>query len=171
MARFVFLFAALLVGCAPDAKKMALADIDLGNMQSVQAIRSQLGPHDGAAFASYVIRHHRLSVNFCGQPPINSDGKEPTTVGEAIDLAMLREAAERQASRDAKRPKHRRELAREQWTYLISQRDTAIDAQSRLRMQFGDEAELRPEWKSSEIRMNAINQKLRTIKSAAFGVR
>lgn len=169
MARTIFLFVGLLAGCAPETRDIALADIDLKDMQTVQTIRADLQPQEGIAFANYVARHHIASAEFCGQPLLRSDGKAPTTIGEAIDLAMLRDAAEHRASMEAKRPKHPRKLAREEWDKLILERDIVIDAQTRLRAEFGVGIEQRRDWKSLESRMTAVNKRLVALKPSVFG--
>lgn len=169
MARAALLFAVLLGGCAPSARDIALADLDLSDMQTVEAIRNQLSEQDGQAFASYIVRHHVKSANFCGQPLKRSDGKGPETVGEAIDLAMRRDALELGAQMAAWAPKHPRELARQQWDDLVRDRDIKIDAQTRLRMQYGDDAMHQPEWKALEASLAEIDRKLVSMKPRVFG--
>lgn len=169
MTRAVFLFVALLAGCAPQARDITLADVDLRNMQIVGAIRAGLEPEERIAFANYIVRHHARSANFCGQPLMAVNGKEPTTIGEAVDLSILRDAAERLALIESKKPKHPLQLAKDEWDRLISARDIMIDSQSRLRMEHGDKAVRRPEWKLLESRMAQINEKLVAMKPAVFG--
>lgn len=168
MARAALLFVVLLGGCAPGARNIALADLDLRDMQTVQSIRSQLGREDGQAFASYIVRHHVKSANFCGRPLVTSDGKAPETVGEAIDLAVRRDAMELQAQLAVWAPKHPRELARETWDDLVRARDIRIDAQTRLRMQYGDGAARRPEWAPLASSLAEIDRKLVAMKPAIF---
>lgn len=169
MARAVLLFVCLLGGCAPAARDIALSDIDLGDMQTVRTIRNQLEPKDGIAFANYVIRHRAKSANYCGQPLLGADGKAPVTVGEAVDLAARRDAAERWALMDSQIPKSPRRLAKEKWDSLTRDRDMTIDAQTRLRMEYGDRAMRRPEWKPLEIKIAEIDRKLIAMKPTVFG--
>ncbi len=169
MARAALLFTILLGGCAPSARDIALAEIDLRDMQTVQSIRTQLSDQDARAFASFVVRHHVKSAGFCGRPLQNSQGKPPATVGEAIDLAVRRDAMELQASMAALAPKHPRELAREAWDNLVRERDIGIDAQTRLRMQYGDAAIRRPEWARLEASIAEIDRKLVAMRPAIFG--
>ena len=169
MVRAVLLFAVLLGGCAPSARDVAIADLDLGDMQTVQAIRNKLSEQEGRAFASYIVRHHVKSAKFCGRPLLRSDGKEPETVGEAVDLAMRRDALELGAQMAVWAPKHPRELARQAWDDLIRDRDIKIDAQARLRMQYGDGAIHQPEWKSLEASLAEIDRQLVSMKPTVFG--
>ena len=169
MTRAVFLFVGLLAGCAPQVRDIPLADVDLSNMETVGTIRVQLDPKDRVPFANYVVRHHATSANFCGKPLVALTGKEPTTIGEAVDLSVLREAEERQAKIEANKPKHPAQLAKERWNNLIIARDILIDSQARLRIQYGDEAMRRSEWKLVESRMAVIDKKLLAMKTGVFG--
>lgn len=169
MARAIILLAALLSGCASGARDIKLSDVDLSNMTTVQNIRSRLTPNEGVAFANFVVRHRIGSAGFCGQPLLDTKGRAPATIGDAIDLALLRDAAERQATIEARRPKHPRQLAMEEWDRLVFARDVAIDAQSRIRTEYGEGAERRPEWKKLELRLTDINHKLVRMKPELFG--
>lgn len=169
MARAFFLFVGLLGGCAPEARSIALSDLDLSNMQTVRMIRSQLAPKDGIAFADYVVRHHANSASYCGQPLFDANGEAPETVGEAIDLAARRDAGERQVLNVTQTPKHPRTLAKEEWEGLIRDRDVMIDSQARLRLEFGKAAKRRPEWKLLEAKMAENDRKLFALKSTVFG--
>jgi len=169
MSRTFLLFVGLLGGCTPAARDIVLSDIDLSNMQTVQTIRDRLSPQDEAAFADYVVRHHIASANYCGQPLLNNDGEAPHTVGEAVDLTSRRNAMDRHELAAARTPVHPRELAKEQWDRLIRDRDTIIDAQDRLRWQYGDGAKRRSDWVSMETKMVEIDRKLVAMKPNVFG--
>ena len=169
MTRFFLLFVALLGGCAPGARDTALSDLNLRDMQQIQTIRNQLGPQDGRAFANYVMRHHVASANYCGRPLLSAHGQPPETVGEAIDLAMRRDALELKAVLAATAPKHPRQLARDEWDSLIRDRDMKVDARARLHDQFGERASRRPEWASLETQLAEIDRKLTAMKPLVFG--
>lgn len=169
MARVIILVAALLTGCAPAARDIRLDDVNFADMAAVQEIRDRLSPEEGVAFADFVARHRIGSASFCGQPLIDNRGREPATIGDAVDLALRRDAAERQAAIEAKQPKHPLQLAKGEWDRLIFARDVAIDAQSRLRMEYGERAERQPEWRSLQIRIAEIDQKLAKMKAKVFG--
>lgn len=168
MTRAILLFLVLLGGCAPGARDIALSDLNLSDMQQIQSIRNQLGPQDGRAFANYIVRHHVASVNYCGRPLLGAHGKPPETVGEAIDLAMRRDALELGAALAASAPKHPRQLARDEWDSLIRDRDIKVDARARLHDQFGDKASRRPEWASLEAQLSEIDRKLVAMKPVVF---
>lgn len=169
MTRAILLFVLLLGGCAPGARDLALSELNLRDMQQIQAIRQQLGPQDGRAFADYVTRHHVTSANYCGRPLMDAHGKAPETVGEAIDLAMRRDALELQALLASTAPKHPRQLAREAWDSLIRDRDIKVDARAQLHALFGEQASRRPEWASLDAQLAEIDQKLVAMKPAVFG--
>ncbi|OWQ97057.1 hypothetical protein CDQ92_08210 [Sphingopyxis bauzanensis] len=138
-------------------------------MQTVRTIREQLAPQDGIAFANYVIRHHAKSASYCGKPLLDADGKAPATVGDAIDLAVRRDAMEQAALLASQAPKHPLQLAREEWDMLQRDRDIVIDTQTRLRSEFGDGASRRPEWASLVTRSAEIDRKLVAMKPTVFG--
>lgn len=169
MPRAFLLFVVLLGSCAPAPRDIVLADIDLGDMQAVQSIRNRLGAEEARAFASFVVRHHLKSANFCGQPLLGANGRVPETVGEAIDLAAQRDAMERAALLAAQAPKHPRQLAKEAWDNLIRDRDIKIDAQARLRSQYGEAAAGRPEWAPLQKRLAEIDRELVAMKPIVFG--
>lgn len=159
----------LLGGCAPEARDTLLSGVDLSNMETVQRIRDQLGPQDGVAFANYVVRHNFKSASYCGKPLLNADGEAPATIGEAIDLAVRRDAAERRSSNRSQIPKTSREQAKEKWDGLIRDRDLLIDAQDRFRLEYGNAADRRAEWKARETEIAAIDRKLVAMKPTVFG--
>lgn len=169
MTRATFIIVALLAGCTPDARDIALADVDLSNMQTVADIRAQLLPQEQVPFANYVVRHHNMSANFCGKPLVAATGKEPATIGEAVDLSIIRDAAERQALIEAKKPKTASQLARSEWRNLVSAKDMLLDSQTRLRMDFGDKAVQRPEWRSLESKITEIDKELVAMRPTVFG--
>ena len=109
------------------------------------------------------------SANFCGQPLVGANGKAPVTIGDAVDLSIIRDAAERLALAEAQKPKHPRQLIKEEWDSLISARDILMDSQSRLRIEHGEKAARHAEWKSLEVKMAAIDRKLVEMKPAVFG--
>ena len=170
MNRSALLFAMLLASCMPEARDIALADVDLRDMDAVAQIRSRLEPHESVAFANYIVRHHRMAANFCGQPLVGISGQEPATIGEAVDLSILRDKAEREAALEASRPKHPRQIAKEEWDKLVTARDMFTQSQSRLRMEFGEKALRRSEWKSLEADIADIDQKLVALKPDVFGL-
>lgn len=171
MNRAVALIAGIILftGCASDPRGVKLSDVDLSDMRTVQEVRAQLNAEDGVAFANYVVKHHIASANFCGRTLARSDGKPPETIGEAIDLALAREAEDRRAFEIASKPKHPRELAQQHWDDLISERDFLIDAKSMMRGKHGTAAERQSEWSSIETQLADVDRRLVEIKPRVFG--
>ena len=159
----------LLGGCGSDPRGTKLANVDLGDPETIQRIRIHLSANDRGAFNDYVFRHYAASRTFCGRALIRPDGKSPETIGEAIDLTLARDAEERQARNEASRPSHPRELAKKQWDDLTSERDMLIDAQSSLREKHGSSAERLSEWASTNARLTDLNRRLIALKPQVFG--
>ena len=159
----------MLSGCAPDVRSTELSRIDLTDMKTLQEIRSRLSPEEGAALASYAIRHSASSHSFCGEALLGSNGKPPETVGEAIELALVRDAAERRQAVEAARPKTPLDNARDRWETLISERDMVIDAQSMLRAKHGLRAESLHEWKALGARLADVDERLVKLKPQLSG--
>ena len=159
----------LLSSCATDTRSIQLADIDFRDMRAVQDIRGGLSPKDGVAFANYVVRHRSSSSRFCGRLLTGLDGRQPETVGEAIDLAKARELEERAAAEKQSRPKHPLELAQIEWDELIAERDILIDEQTLLRAEHGPAAERSIEWTSIQTKMTEIEDRLLAIKPKLYG--
>jgi hypothetical protein len=171
MIRAVTLLAILcaLSSCASDTRGVKLANIDLGDAEAVQEIRARLSPQDRGAFNDYVLMHRISSESFCGKALVRPDGKAPETVGEAIDLAAVRDAEDRLAMKAASRPKHPRELAQQKWDELVSERDMLIDAQSVLRIEHGQAAERLSEWSAIKAKLADVDKRLIAMKPKVFG--
>ena len=167
--RGVLLLVAALLGCSPEVREIELAELDLTDMTTVQDIRARLDKAEGAAFASYVAKHYVRSAAYCGRPLVTADGEPPATVGEAIDLTLTRDAEDRRALEEAAGPRHPRELAKQEWDELISERDTVIDAQSRLLEVGGTASQSSREWKTLEARKLKLDGRLAELKPRAFG--
>ena len=169
MSRAVLLVIAALLGCSPEVRGLELDDLDLTDMKTVQDIRVRLDEVEGPAFASYVTKHYMRSAAFCGRPLVASDGRPPATVGEAIDLTIARDTEERRAAEEAARPRHARDVAKQEWDELISERDGIIDAQSRLLELDGPGAQRSTEWKILEARKLELDRRLTEVKPRVFG--
>jgi hypothetical protein len=169
VSRGVLLLVAALLGCSPEVKDIELKELDLTDMETVQDIRARLDKAEGAAFANYVAKHYVRSAAFCGRPLVTPDGQPPATVGEAIDLTKARDAQDRQALEEAARPRHPREVAKQEWDELISERDTIIDAQSRLLEVSGRGAQRSTEWKALEASKLELDRRLAEMKPRVYG--
>ncbi|TCD05328.1 hypothetical protein EYB45_07570 [Erythrobacteraceae bacterium CFH 75059] len=78
-------------GCAPEARTRALADLNLSDPRVVEDVLSDLPADDRGAFSTFVVHHLATSKAFCGEVLLDEQGRQPTTVGEAIRLTRLRE--------------------------------------------------------------------------------
>lgn len=159
----------LFAGCAPAVKSLSLADINLDDPHAVSQIGSQLSEADRAALATYIVRHRAGGRHFCGRPLLRSDGRTAQTVGEAIQLTVAREREQREADAKLREPGTSHGRARERWDDLASQRDTLLDAQSRLREQSGSAAEQTAEWKRLADRLADIDARLERLRPVVFG--
>jgi hypothetical protein len=169
VSRAVLLVVAALLGCSPEVREIELAELDLTDMETVQTIRARLGEAEGAVFASYVAKHYVRSAAFCGRPLVTSEGQPPATVGEAIDLTIARDAQDRRALEEASGPRHPREIAKQEWDELISERDAVIDAQSRLLEVSGPGAQHSTEWKALQASKLELDRRLAEMKPRVFG--
>lgn len=142
-----FLPMLLLAACAPDARDIALADVDLGNMEVVREIRRQLPAEDRPVFGTYVVRHAVSSPSFCGEVLVDSGGREPRTIGEAIALTVMREEELRRERLAAKRPPTAAEALRREREGLIAQKEALIGRRTYLYSLHGPAAEQLPEWR------------------------
>lgn len=131
----------LLWACSTDVRSTRLADVDLSDMAVVQSLGQRLAADQRAAFSNYVWQHRISSAGFCGNPLVDHQGRDPLTIGEAIDLTIARDREE--AQRIANKP---------QWAYrweeLTRERDRLMDRQGLMLAQHGPGAQERPEWRT-----------------------
>jgi hypothetical protein len=92
-----------LSACGQDARSVRLGDVDLTKSATVRDVRERLSPADRPAFAIYVTRHLVYGAGFCGQRLTDTEGREPATVGEAIDQTRAREVVIAAAARQERR--------------------------------------------------------------------
>ena len=124
---------ALLAACgsAQNVRQIPIANLDLSNMKVVTDIQSQLPTAQRPALATYALLHWPGSKAFCGHRLSDKSGHEPSTVGEAIDLTLLREA-QNAARPDTLLPEPERNLVHalerleSQRDSLVVQRDVAL---------------------------------------------
>lgn len=143
----------LLAACSQDPRAIELADVNLADMDVVQDIRGRLAPEDRSVFGTYVIRHAATSPSFCGEVLVDRDGRMPRTIGEAIDLTVLREERDRRERLAAKRPPTAAEALRRQRDSLILGKEALIGRRTFLDMRHGPAAKELPEWAEIEARM------------------
>ncbi len=156
------LTAALLVaGCLGNgARERSLAGLDLSNMELVRDLGEGLSGDDRAAFSTYVLIHAPSSPSFCGERLFARDGREPLTVGEAIDLTRLREFEIRLARAEEAKPLTPVQLARRQVRFTDDQRGMVSDQQTLLFAKYGAAARQTPEWAALERRKAEYERQL-----------
>lgn len=166
MTRAVVLIAMLfgLAGCASDPKSVRLADVDLTDMSTVRDIRAGLGPKEGIAFANYVVKHVSTSSNFCGHVLLGPQGKPPSTIGEAIEFTLAKDAEDRRASQMVTKLRPFWELE-QQRSQLANQRDLLLDLQGRLRAENGARVVRLSRWRSIEASLADVNRRLAQLKT------
>jgi hypothetical protein len=166
MTRPVVLIAMLLVlvSCASDPKSIPLGDVDLSDMSTVQEIRSRLDAKEGVAFANYVVKHISTSSSFCGNLLLGPKGKPPSTIGEAIEFTLAKDAEDRRASQMAIKLKPYWELEQKK-NQLANQRDLLVDMQGILRAEHGAGAVRLSRWRSIETSLAEVNRRLAELKT------
>lgn len=140
----------LLAACSQDPRGIELAEVNLADMDVVQEIRGKLPPEDRPVFGTYVVRHAVTSPSFCGEVLVDRNGRQPRTIGEAIDLTVLREEEDRRERLAAKRPLTAAEAVRSQREFLIGQKEALIGRRTLLDATHGPAARKMPEWEEIE---------------------
>lgn len=157
----------VLAACSQDVRSLELADVDFSDMKVVQQIRQDLPPEDRAVFSTFVVRHVATSSSFCGETLVDSNGREPLTLGEALALTVLRDERDRRERLAAERPLSAVETARRQHEGLIQQREALIARQTHLLATQGPAAKQSPEWESTAKQMAEIESRLGAAQAGA----
>jgi hypothetical protein len=150
-----FLLPLLCAACQTNVRDTKLSEINFADMALVQAISRELTTRERAALATYVVRHRAASGSFCGRRLLSPSGQEPTTLGEAIKLTLIRQDEElslppRPAAAAASGHAIR-------WKQLTDTRDMIIDRQGILTTLHGRKALRLPEWHRLESRLQQVN--------------
>jgi hypothetical protein len=85
------LAAIALYGCTGDVTTKPLSAYDLTDRDIVNSVLSELSPQQRGPFLTYTIHHLASSKAFCGEVLIDKQGRQPSTVGDAIRLTVARE--------------------------------------------------------------------------------
>ena len=164
LPRLVIALVLMLAACTEDVRDLRLENVDLSDMAAVRELGRQLNPTDKAALITYAAIHAPSSAGFCGKRLVGRSGKEPSTIGEAIELTLDLQADVRTARIDAERALAPAQLAAERWDDLIVQRELLISRQSVLLSEHGASARQLREWRSLEVRMTEYDEKLAALK-------
>lgn len=116
-------------GCASSTLDTPLAGLDLNDSRTLARLQSGLSSQDRGALAVYALRHWPESRAFCGEAVVDTSGRLPRTIGEAIQLTKAREQADTAAALARARPKSDGEKLLEQRDFEISQRDALLARQ------------------------------------------
>ena len=81
----------MLTGCARNIADVPLEAYDLADREVVAEVLSELPKQQRGAFATFTVHHLATSKAFCGDVLVDSKGREPVTVGDAIRLTIARE--------------------------------------------------------------------------------
>lgn len=169
LREFAIILALLLSACADDVRGIRLEEVDLSDTAAVREIAGQLSSTDRAALLTYAALHAPSSPGFCGKRLVGASGKEPATIGEAIELTLGLQAGTPSASSEPDVAKTPAQRAGEQWDDLIIQRELVISRQSALLAEHGSAARRLREWSSLETAMRAYDQKLAVLKARMEG--
>lgn len=149
-------FSALaLSACSADVRERSLADVDLGNMEVVQALGTELSQDERAALATYVVAHWPRSAAFCGEVLVDENGQQPTTIGEAIVMTKWREKERERRLARAARPRTPMEQLLDRRDFLIGQQDQLFSQKELLFDQLGKKAMTHPHMDAIEGELEA----------------
>jgi hypothetical protein len=104
LPRATILLSLFLAACGQEVQDLRLAEVDLSNMTMVQRLGQRLGPADRAAFTTYVAIHAASPGRSCGLRLGGRNGKEPETIGEAIQVMHIRTAQMERVLAEARQP-------------------------------------------------------------------
>ena len=90
-ALFIGVFSAAVAGCAPSARDLSLAGLDLANGATLALLQKQLPQNDRAALGTYALLHWPKSKFYCGEA-IGGSRALAAAVGQAIDQTRAYEA-------------------------------------------------------------------------------
>ena len=85
--RIAILISLFLAACGQDVRTLRVDDVDLADMAVVQQLAQQLDAEDRTAFTTFAAIHGRAASGNCG---LTRDGRQPETIGEAIELMRAR---------------------------------------------------------------------------------
>lgn len=160
LSRLSFALLLSLSACAPDPLSRELASLDLADMGVVQNLGRNLAPDERVAFNTYIAIHRPDGPGFCGERLVDKQGKEPATVGEAINLTLARIEADKALRRAAAQPKSPAEMAQEKKEFLLAQREQIEVRRSLLFAQYGPDAERMPEWREIDRELAEYDRQL-----------
>jgi ABC-type multidrug transport system ATPase subunit len=155
----VILLSAMLASCTTSRLDTPLAGLDLNDRATLARLQRDLAPEDRGALALYALLHWPGSAAFCGEPLLDSQGRLPQTIGEALRLTKARQAADAAAAVQRARPLSQGEKRLAEQEYEINRRD-ALLARQQVAMMQADSPESRAELRDIEAELEAVNARL-----------
>lgn len=152
-------FGLCVASCATTTVDIPLAGLDLNDSATIARLQRGLSREDSGALAVFALRHWPASRAFCGEPVVDSSGRLPTTVGEAIALTKAREQADAAAALARAQPASPGERLLEERDREISQRD-ALLARQQVAQAKDISGQARTELEDIEQELAAVNKRL-----------
>lgn len=87
------LAATALHGCSGDITAEPLTAYDLTDRNIVNSVLTELAPQQRGPFLTFTVHHLASSKAFCGEVLIDKQGRQPSTIGDAIRMTIEREEA------------------------------------------------------------------------------
>lgn len=78
-------------GCADDITAKPLAAYDLTDRDVVNSVLTELSPQQRGPFFTFTMHHLASSKAFCGEVLVDKQGRQPSTIGDAIRMTIARE--------------------------------------------------------------------------------
>lgn len=80
-----------MTGCNRDIGASPLAAYDLTDREVVNSVLRELSPQDRRPFLTFTIHHLATSKAFCGEVLVDKQGRQPSTISDAIRMTITRE--------------------------------------------------------------------------------
>lgn len=155
--------AAALAGCAPSARDVSLAGLDLADGATLAKLQKALPLDDRAALGTYALLHWPQSAFYCGQP-IGGRTAAAATVGEAIEQTRAYERALELAQ--AKEPPAVASAARIEETALVTRIEQLVYERDQLYGRVGPGAHQTRQAREINKRMAALRSELEQLRGA-----
>lgn len=157
----------VLASCGQDVRDTPLAGLDLNDRALVASLRERLAPDDRAPFATYALLHWPGSRLYCGSPPNDGAGREPETIGEAIEVTLAREEELEKARAAAVEPQTDFDHQRALETRAIDRVEELVLKRDMLATRLGPDASKSPEWKRLKRMLDEATEDLAALRRKA----
>lgn len=154
----------VLASCGQDVRDTPLAGLDLNDRTLVASLRERLAPDDRAPFATYALLHWPGSKLFCGSPPNDSTGREPETIGEAIEVTLAREEKLEKARTAAAEPQSALDHQQALETRAIDRVEELTLERDMLATSLGPNTSKSPEWQRLKRKLEEATEDLAALR-------